>query len=340
VIPALHVAEELRDRGADVLFVGTSRGLEARLAPEHGFDLATIAISGLNRVGVAQMAATLVALPRAFLDCGAIIDRFRPDVVFGVGGYVTGPVLLMSACKDVPVVMHEANAVLGFANRLLAPIVSRALVSDPAAARFFPATRVEVTGLPVNPAFFRIAPKQHAAPYTILITGGSQGSSRMNQAVVEALDLLPGGEFRLLHQTGHQRFDAVRHAYDEKGRLADGRAEVFPFISDMPAAMASADLIVSRAGASTLAELAAAGKAAILVPFPFASDDHQFYNATARQRAGAARVIRDAELTGARLAAEIRASLSELTSMEESARRFAVPDATERIADAIEAAAR
>jgi UDP-N-acetylglucosamine--N-acetylmuramyl-(pentapeptide) pyrophosphoryl-undecaprenol N-acetylglucosamine transferase len=339
VIPALHVAAELRDRGADVLAVGTSRGLEARLVPERGFPLETIAISGLNRVGIAQTVSSMLQLPRALLDSAAIVERFRPDVAYGVGAYISGPVLLMAACRGVPIVVHEANAVPGFANRLLAPIVSRALLADGAAARFFPSTRVEITGLPVNRAFFEIAPKAHNTPYTVLITGGSQGSSRMNGAVIEALDLLPRDEFRWLHQTGHQRFDAVRQAYEQRGRLCAGGDQVSAFLSDMPASMARADLVIARAGASTLAELAAAGKAAILAPFPFASDDHQFHNALARQRAGAARVVRDAELTGGRLVAEMRAILPELTQMEENARRFAVVDATERIADAIEAAA-
>jgi UDP-N-acetylglucosamine--N-acetylmuramyl-(pentapeptide) pyrophosphoryl-undecaprenol N-acetylglucosamine transferase len=334
VIPALHVAAELRSRGVEVLFVGTLRGLEARLVPERGFPLETIAISGLNRVSIAQMVSSMMQLPRALLDSAAIVERFRPDVAYGVGAYISGPVLLMAACKGVPVVVHEANAVPGFANRLLAPMVSRALLADGAAAKFFPSTRVEIAGLPVNRAFFEIPPKLHSAPYTVLITGGSQGSSRMNRAGLEALDLLPPDEFHLVHQTGPREIDTVRAAYGQRD------SEVSAFITDMPAAMARADVIVSRAGASTLAELAAAGKATILVPFPFASDDHQFHNALARQQSGAARVIRDADLTGVTLAAEIRAALPELKAMEENARRFAVADATERIADAIEAAAR
>ena len=338
VIPALHVAAELRDRGDEVLFVGTSRGLEARLVPERGFPLATIAISGLNRVSIAQMVSSMMQLPRALLDSAAIVERFRPDVAYGVGAYISGPVLLMAASKGVPVVVHEANAVPGFANRLLAPMVSRALLADGAAAKFFPSTRVEIAGLPVNRAFFEIPRKAHSAPYTVLITGGSQGSSRMNHAVIEALGLLPPDEFHLVHQTGPREIDTVRAAYGQRDAEVSA-FDVSAFIADMPAAMARADVIVSRAGASTLAELAAAGKAAILVPFPFASDDHQFHNAQARQHAGAARVIRDADLTGVTLAAEIRAALPELKAMEENARRFAVVDATERIADAIEAAA-
>ncbi len=336
VIPALHVAAELRARGVDVLFAGTSRGLEARLVPERGFALETIEIAGLNRVGAPQMLATLAQLPRALARCASIVTSFRPDVAYGVGAYVSGPVLLMAAMKSVPIVVHEANAVPGFANRLLAPLVSRALLTEGTASRFFPSTRVEVTGQPVNRVFFEIPPASNGTPHTLLVTGGSQGSRSMNRATVEALDLLPAGEFHLVHQTGPREFDAVRREYETKGRT---EAEVCAFIADMPAAMARAQIVVSRAGASTLAELAAAGKATVLVPLPYASDDHQFHNAEARRKSGAARLIRDQDLTGASLAAEIRAALAERISLEQNIRRFAVPDAVERIADAIEEAA-
>jgi UDP-N-acetylglucosamine--N-acetylmuramyl-(pentapeptide) pyrophosphoryl-undecaprenol N-acetylglucosamine transferase len=335
VIPALHVAAELRARGADVLFAGTSRGLEARLAPERGFPLETIEIAGLNRVSASQMLATVAQLPRAFWRCSEIINKFRPHVAYGVGAYVSGPVLLMAAMKSAPIVVHEANAVPGFANRLLAPLVSRALLADAAASRFFPSTRVELTGLPVSAQFFEIPPAPNNVPHTVLVTGGSQGSSRMNRATLEALDLLPSSEFHIIHQTGPREFDAVRPEYEAKKR----DAEVSAFIADMPAAMARSQVVVSRAGASTLAELAAAGKAAVLIPFPFASDDHQFHNAETRRKAGAARLIRDADLTGASLAAEIRAALQERAQLEQNVKRFAVPDAVERIADAIEEAA-
>ncbi len=331
VIPALHVARELRERGADVLFAGTPRGLESRLAPEAGFPLETIDVGGLKRVSAMQTLKTLLQLPPAFLAAWRIVARFRPNVAYGVGAYISGPVLLMAVLKRVPIVVHEANAVPGLANRLLAPLVSRALLAYDDAARFFPEHRWTVAGLPVNAAFFRIAPREHAAPYTVLITGGSQGSSRMNRAVVDALPELNG--IRVIHQTGPAEFDTI-------GKQARPGYEVSAFIADMPAAMAAADLVVARAGASTLAELAAAGKAALLVPFPFAADDHQLHNARARERGGAARVIPDAELNGGRLAAEIRNALPELSTMEENARRFAVPDATKRIADEIESAAR
>lgn len=332
VIPALHVAIELRKRGHEVLFVGTARGLESRLVPEKGFALETLEIGGLNRVGLATLLKNLARLPLAVLDAWRIVGRFRPDVAYGVGAYISGPVLLAAKLRGIPIVVHEANAVPGFANRRLAPMVSRALLTDAAASRFFPASRVSIVGLPVNDAFFHIAPKAHQPPYTVLVTGGSQGSSRMNRAVVDALPLLDG--IQMIHQTGPREHDAIRKSYPP-GYSGD----VCAFIADMPTAMSRADLIVSRAGASTLAEIAAAGKAALLVPFPFASDDHQLHNAEARERAGAARLLRDADLSGPRLAAEIQAMLPGLSAIEINVRKFAVPDATARIADALEGAA-
>src|SRR6266404_8065298 len=175
VIPALHVATELCARGAEVLFAGTAKGLESRLVPECGFHLETFEIGGLNRVGVVQMLATLGRLPMAMLAASKMIDRFRPSFAFGVGAYVSGPVLLAAKLKGVPIVVHEANAVPGVANRMLAPLVSRALITDASAAGFFPASRTDIVGLPVNRAFFDIAPKRHCTPYKVLVTGGSLG---------------------------------------------------------------------------------------------------------------------------------------------------------------------
>src|ERR1017187_4025083 len=176
VIPALHVAIELRERGHEVMFAGTKRGLEARLVPEKGFPLKTLEIGGLNRVDLVTMAVTLSRLPLACLAASRMIGRFRPDVAYGVGAYISGPVLLVAKMRGIPIVVHEANAVPGFANRRPAPMVSLPLLTDPASSRFFPANRVEVVGLPVNDAFFGIAPKAHRLPYTVLVLGGSQGS--------------------------------------------------------------------------------------------------------------------------------------------------------------------
>src|SRR5512140_1142904 len=188
VIPAIAVAQELLRRGNnDVLMVGTQRGLESRLVPANHLPLETIDVGALNRVGKAQALMTLARMPVSFLQARSILKRFRPDVVYGVGGYASGPVMAMAALSRIPVVIHEANAVPGFANRVIAPFVSRALVSFPETSRYFKRDRVEVTGVPVRPRFFQIPPKQHVPPFTILVFGGSQGSHRINQAVMESL---------------------------------------------------------------------------------------------------------------------------------------------------------
>ena len=333
VMPALEVARELERRGADLLFVGTSRGLENRLVPERGYRLATVEVGALKGMGVGRVVGTLLGLPAAFVRAARLIEEFGPDVAYGMGGYASGPVLLMAALKNIPVVVHEPNAVPGFANRLLAPWVARALVAQEDALRFFPARRAEVVGVPVRREFFAIPPKTHEPPYTVLVTGGSQGSARLNRAVKEALPVLAGRkDLFLLHQTGPKEYEEVRKAYAE----ARGEGEVVPFLEDMPAAMARADLVVCRAGAVTLAELAAAGRAGLLVPFPHAADQHQLRNARALERAEAARVVLDAELSGSRLLSEIDAMLPRLREMEVAVRGLAQPRAAERVVAVLE----
>ncbi|MCX6619029.1 MAG: undecaprenyldiphospho-muramoylpentapeptide beta-N-acetylglucosaminyltransferase [Acidobacteria bacterium] len=337
VIPALAVAAELRRRGHDqILLVGTVRGLEARLAPRHGLPLETIDVGALKRVGLAQKAATLFRLPYSFWQSGCILDSFRADVVYGVGGYASGPVLFMAAMKGIPIVVHEPNAAPGFANRCVAPFVTRALVGFPEAARYFPATRVEVVGVPVRAEFFQVPRKPHLPPFTLLVSGGSQGARSINRAVVESLPLFAssGLDVRFIHQTGEKDFREAQAAFEKCG--ISGQAQVLPFIDDMPAAFAAADLLICRSGASTLSEVTAAGKAAILVPFPFAADNHQLRNAQSLERAGAARVILDAELNGRRLFDAVVDMLPKLSEVEERSRALARPRAAQRIAEVLE----
>lgn len=320
--------------------VGTSRGLEARLAPAEGLRLEFMDVGALKRVGAWRAFATLLGLPAAFLRAARILEQYRPGVVYGVGGYASGPVLLAAAMKGIPVVVHDPNAMPGFANRVIAPLVSRALVAFPDAMRFFPSTRVEVVGVPVRAQFFTVPPKEHRLPFTILITGGSQGARRINQAVVESLPLFAAMDTPpcFIHQTGEKDHAAVSAAFAEHGLAA--RAEVIPFIHDMPAAFARADLLICRSGASTLAEITAAGKAAILVPFPFAADDHQRKNAESMERAGAGRMLLDAQINGQRLFGTVRDVLPRLEEMERNSRALAQPRAAERIAEVLERTAR
>ena len=329
VMPALAVARELRSRGHAVTFIGTRRGLEAKLVPAAGFPIEWIEIGGLNRVGLRQTLTTLVNLPSSVWQASRMLDRARPAAVFSTGGFVAGPVLLAALWKRLPVVVMEPNAVPGFTHRKLARFVARALLSFPETARWFPASVSEVTGMPVREEFFAIAPKPRSGPLTVLITGGSQGSRTLNRAAQEAWKLWDKTAVHLIHQTG-----AARSGID--GELG---YESVPFLADMPAAFASADIVVCRAGMSTVSELAAAGKPSILVPLPTAADQHQLHNAQAMEKIGAGILVLDAELTGQRLVDEVmRLSQSPdlLNVMGEAARSFAKPDAARRAAEVLE----
>jgi UDP-N-acetylglucosamine--N-acetylmuramyl-(pentapeptide) pyrophosphoryl-undecaprenol N-acetylglucosamine transferase len=255
-----------------------------------------------------------------------------------MGGYVAGPPVMAALVRRVPVVVMEPNAVPGFTNRVIARMVARALVSFPETAKFFPKGRTEVTGLPVREEFFRIPPKTRGEVMQVLITGGSQGSRTLNHAALQSWALFAGARYpvRITHQTGTGAFEETRDAFAKSGLAG----EVVPFIKDMPAAFAAADLIVCRAGAGAVSELAAAGKPSILVPFPFAADDHQTRNAEAMERAGAARLVRDAEMNGEKLFDLITGMSGELSAMGQAARQFAKPGAAKRAADVLEEVAR
>ena len=370
IFPALAVAEELRSRGEranrpyQIEFLGTHRPLEARLIPAAGFRLRTVDAAGLKGIGGIRWWQNLLVLPRTAIEVAGILREFQPQVVVGVGGYLAGPVMLEAALVDIPTILIEPNARPGFTNRLLAPLVRLAALGFRETAHVY-GGKARVTGLPVRRAFFEIPPKAVAPallpvdqgsrsggalsplaqpgvavsppPFTVLVVGGSQGSRAINHAVVECLPLLVQGpvEIRIVHQTGEHDYNEVCRNYQEQ-RLP---VEVHAFIEDMPRALSQADLVISRAGATAVAELAAAGRAALLIPFPGAADQHQLENARAMEKAGAARVIVQAELTPERLAREIGellASPSAIERMEACARRLARPDAAARIADLVE----
>jgi UDP-N-acetylglucosamine--N-acetylmuramyl-(pentapeptide) pyrophosphoryl-undecaprenol N-acetylglucosamine transferase len=252
----------------------------------------------------------------------------------GLGGYVAGPVLLEAALAGIPTIIVEPNASPGFTNRVLARLVRLAATGFEETSRYF-GSKARLTGLPVRRAFFAIPPRDHRLPFTILIFGGSQGSAAINRAVVDSLPLLTAKPWRFVHQTGERDLAMVRDAYQKAGISA----EVHAFLDNMPEVFAAADLVISRAGASTIGELLAAGKAALLIPFPAATDQHQLDNARALERAGAARVLEQSSLTPERLVTEIDQLVGapeRLMAMEQAARRMAVPDAAARIADLIE----
>jgi UDP-N-acetylglucosamine--N-acetylmuramyl-(pentapeptide) pyrophosphoryl-undecaprenol N-acetylglucosamine transferase len=338
VIPAIAVARELRSRGHNVRFIGTQRGIEATLVPAADFPIDWIVIGGLNRVGFLKTMESLVELPLSVLQASRMLDRSRPAAVFSMGGYVAGPALIAALWKRIPVVVMEPNAIPGFTHRKLARFVARALVSFPETARWFRGRSTEVTGLPVRDKFFEIPHKQREDVVTVLITGGSQGSRTLNRAAEESWPLWAGMRVRLLHQTGPKPFAELSPKFLASG--VDG--DIQPFFHDMPAAFAQADIIISRAGAGAVSELAAAGKPSILVPLPTASDDHQLHNAQALEHAGAARLVLDADWTGLRFVDEVKSLLSEparLAKMSAAARTFAKPDAARRAADVLESLA-
>jgi UDP-N-acetylglucosamine--N-acetylmuramyl-(pentapeptide) pyrophosphoryl-undecaprenol N-acetylglucosamine transferase len=332
VIPAIAIARELQSRyQADLLFVGTARGIETRLVPAAGFRLELIKVGALNRVGLGTRVKTLFDLPRAVTESATLIRHFQPDLILGVGGYASGPVMLAGIVKRVPLMAFEPNVVPGVANRLVARFVKGAAVHFPATAKYFPNSFV--SGVPVRREFLAIPPRANDAPPTLLVFGGSQGAHAINVALMQAIPLLqaqlPG--FHLIHQTGQNDFAAVRDAASSAGISA----EVSPFIDDMPAVFSRADLLLCRSGASTVAEVAAAGKSAIFIPLPTAADDHQRHNAEALANTGAARLLPQAELTGQKLANEITQLLGnrgQLTAMGAAARRFAHPQAAAQIA--------
>src|SRR5258706_1039005 len=332
VLPALAVARELRARGHGVRFIGTERGLEAKLVPAAGFPIEWIEIGGLKRVGLGRTISSLGVLPRSVWHAARLLDHPRPAAVFSTGGYVAGPVLLAAGLKKIPVVIIEPNAIPGFTHRRMARFVSRALVSFPETARWFPKGRTEVTGLPVREEFFHVMPKPRAAMLTLLITGGSQGSRTLNRAVEESWPFWPVGTVKLIHQAGTAAFPEIEPRFFDAGI----EGELHAVLDDMPLAFAEADLELSRAGMGAVSELAAAGKPSILVPLPTASDQHQLRNAEAMQQAGAAKLIIDSELTGARLVEEVTRlahNPEALERMGRAARAFAKPGAARPAAE-------
>jgi UDP-N-acetylglucosamine--N-acetylmuramyl-(pentapeptide) pyrophosphoryl-undecaprenol N-acetylglucosamine transferase len=345
IFPALSVAQALRARRegdangrVEIEFLGTGRGLEARVLPAAGFRLRTIAAAGLKGIVGVKRFSNFLVLPKSAYETARVLREFRPDVVVGVGGYLAGPAMLESALQDIPTLLIEPNAVPGFTNRVLAPLVRRAAVGFEDAARFY-GTKARVTGHPIRSAFFGVPPKPHLAPFTALVVGGSQGSKGLNQCLPEAARLLAKETVKVVHQTGERDYNAVEGAYRERGIAA----EICTFIEDVPGALARADLVIARSGASTVAEIAAAGRASVLIPFPPATAQHQLHNARALERAGAARVIEERDLTPQRLANEMEALLSSpelLSAMERAARAFSRPGAAERIAGLIEDLAR
>jgi UDP-N-acetylglucosamine--N-acetylmuramyl-(pentapeptide) pyrophosphoryl-undecaprenol N-acetylglucosamine transferase len=339
VFPALAVARVLEARGHKLLFIGTQEGMESRLVPDAGFEIQFIRSGGLNRVGLAKQIRSAAQLPAAIATAWSLLRKFRADAVFSMGGYVAGPVMLAAALAGIPLVVMEPNSVPGFANRKMANRVYRALLGFENTRRWFPAGRAEVTGLPVRPEFFALTHKT-SDQFRVLITGGSRGARTLNRAAKESWPYFRSSQLpvRLLHQTGAAAHEPLAREF----AFAGVAGEVVPFIKDMAAAFSEADVVVGRAGAGGVNEIAAAGMASILVPLPFAADDHQKENAKTLVNVAAARMVLDADMTGERLFHEVEDLLHKpemLAAMRQQVRQFAKPGAAERAAIVMEEAA-
>ena len=332
LFPALVVANALQRRypDAQLSFVGAERGIEQRLVPEAGYPLFTLRIAGLKGRGAIAKLRSALAAGWAVFRCLARFLRRRPSLVVGVGGYASGPAMLAAILLRVPTMILEQNHFPGATNRFLAKRVRAVCVPSDDARRRFGGIGT-VTGNPVRPEFFETGDAPAGATPQLLVFGGSRGAHTINMAMLAAIDALAALPVppAIVHQTGEADFEAVRDSADRYSNY-----QVFKFLDDMPARLAAADLVVCRAGASTLSELTAAGRPAILVPYPYAADDHQRHNAESLEKIGAARVVTDAELTGDRLVGvlgELFDDRDRLTVMGQAARQLALPDATERI---------
>lgn len=344
LFPGIAVAEELRRRSPDnrIVFVGTARGIEVGAVPKAGFELRLLPVSGLRRLGLGGLLLGVARLPLAMAKALALVWRLRPDVAVSVGGYAAGPAVLAARLGRVPCVVMEQNAVPGLTNRLLARLCQRVLVGMP--VRDLPASKVQVLGNPVRQELqaVREVPYRPHAPLRILVFGGSQGAVALNTAVVGMLGLAQaeGRSFELRHQVGKANVDAVRADYARLERPADGSSpiEVLAFIDDMAAAFAWADLVICRAGAMSVAELTVCGRPAILVPYPYAVDDHQTKNAMTLVDDGAAWLLPQADLNAQSLWQKVSDLMNDgrrLEQMAHASREMGRPQAAAAIADAI-----
>ncbi len=338
LFPGIALAEEVvtRHHGNEVVFVGTERGLEARVVPKEGYPLELVKVQGLKGKSFLAFLKALFALPLAFIESFRILARQKPDVVVGVGGYASGPVVLAAWLMGIPTAIQEQNALPGLTNKVLGKVVRVVFISFEEARRFFPEKKVQMVGNPIRRKLMDNYLRSHVAheKFSLLVFGGSLGARGINQRMIEALDHL--GDLKdglhFVHQTGKNDLETVRKGYADKGFQAD----VVEFIDDMSGAYAKADLVVCRAGATTLAELTVCKKASILIPFPHATDDHQAVNARALVDAGAALMFREAELTGQKLAEVIRqlkSNPAQLKSMEKKAALLGRPEAAKELAD-------
>jgi len=347
LFPGVALAEELRARepGAQIRFVGTRRGIEARVLPQLGWDLTLIEVSGLKTVGALGALRGVLRLPRALWQARRVVRAFAPDAVVGVGGYASGPVVLMARLSGIPTAICEQNSIPGLTNKLLGRVARAVFVSFDGTRRFFRPSKTVLSGNPVRrelvqkllDASARAAAGQGDGRVHVLVSGGSLGAVAVNELAAQALiELARTVPLSIVHQTGDKGLDATTRRYGDAGVAADCRA----FITDMASAYQRADLIIGRAGATTVAELAISGKPAVFIPYPFAADDHQTINAREMADAGAALMFRQAELTADQLAAALRPLVTDAARRDEMGARMkalARPTAAATVIDWCEA---
>jgi len=338
VIPALAIANAIKAAyPAEICFLGTSRGMETKLVPQAGYPLELITVGQLNRVSLATKLKTLVALPRGIFSTMALLRRWKPQVVVGVGGYASGPGMLAALVQGIPTLAFEPNAVPGLANRLVGKRIRAAAVNFRPTLAYF--RNAEVTGITVRGEFFALPSRPAGSAPHLLVMGGSQGARALNQRMPEIakalLDAVPG--LTILHQAGARHAETTEAAYVASGADRQ-RWKVQAFLEDMPRQFGESDLILARSGASTVAELAASGKPSLLVPFPQAADDHQRKNAEVLVEGGAAEMLIESEMSADVLLSKLTGLLADpakLRVMAERARTFAHPRAAMRIAEMV-----
>jgi len=307
IFPAISVAEEILKRSGtnEVLFVGTKKGLENELLSKRGFRVEHISARGIKGKGVGKSISALLAAFKGVSDSMSIIRRFRPGVVLGVGGYVSGPAVLAASLMGVPTAICEQNGYPGVTNRILGRFVRKVFATFEESVKFFPRGKVVMTGNPVREDILRSRNiKKDSDTITVLVFGGSQGAHKLNLSVPEAVSKLGRTDIKVIHQTGDKDFDAVKNAYAEYGV----EARVLRFIDDMAGAYGEADFVIGRSGAGTVAEITALGKPSLLIPYPFATNNHQMENARVLERAGAAVIVEDGDAS----AENLRAALTNL----------------------------
>ena len=339
LFPGIAIAAEFlkRDPQSRVIFVGTKKGIEHRLLGPLGYELKEIDVEGLKGRGLMALIKGLWAIPNSMWQSIRILKDFHPDVVIGVGGYASGPAVMAAWLMGIPTAIAEQNALAGNTNRILGKFVHKVFLTYEQSKNPFAAQKVQVTGNPVRAAFASGLSENRRAKQSrqILIFGGSQGAAAINKTVLAMLPLMQKmkDKVQIVHQTGEHDLDGVRQAYVQHGI----DAQVSPFIVDMASAYAACDLIICRAGATSLAEITVAGKASILIPFPFAANDHQTLNAQAMVEAGAAAMIRESDLTAEKLFSQVENLLGDdqkLRDMEVKSKKLGRPDAAANIVDA------